>query len=95
MVLDRNMRQTSRYKRTLGTMACPGDASQRMKSPGKLGWKVCHIKEVRLGGRGPIREREITLLQSHFVAFLAPSNMFLVPLELGGLGELPYFNSGM
>jgi hypothetical protein len=54
-------------------------------------WKVCHRHKVALGGRGSVTQRPIAFLRAHFRHFLAPSNMFLVPLELGGLGELPHF----
>lgn len=81
MVTDREMAARSHYKCSRGKIA----------SPNVLGWKICHIQKVALRGRGPVKNREITHLQSHFRAFLAPSNMFLVPLVLSGLGELPHF----
>ena len=28
-------------------------------------------------------------LEEHFIKFLSPSNMFLIPKRLGGLGEIP------
>jgi hypothetical protein len=80
MVMDREMLARSRYKRSLGTEA---NANTR-------GWKVCHRRRVRLQGGGTVEHRDITDLQSHFRAFLTPSNMFLVPLVLAGLGELPH-----
>lgn len=81
MVVDRNMKARSRYR-------C---AKVSVPNPNKLGWKVCHIKKVGLGGRQSVKQRPIRELQSHFRNFLSPSNMFLVPLILGGLGELPQF----
>ncbi|HNC85082.1 MAG TPA: hypothetical protein PK999_18665, partial [Nitrospira sp.] len=61
------------------------------ETPNKLGWKVCHIEPVGLHGRASITERPILELQGHFRRLLSPSNMFLVPLILAGLGEIPHF----
>jgi hypothetical protein len=81
MVVDREMVARSRYR--CCTVGEPG--------PNTRGWKVCHKREVGLGGRHPFKHRPLNLLQAHFRDFLSPSNMFLVPLLLGGLGELPQF----
>lgn len=81
MVIDRETKARARYKCSKVTVA----------NPNILGWKVCHRRKVALLGRGTVKNRAITHLQSHFRSFLAPSNMFLVPLALGGLGELPHF----
>ena len=81
MVIDREMIARSRYKCSRVTVA----------NPNVLRWKVCHVRKVALRGRGPVKQRDITHLQSHFRDFLAPANMFLVPLALGRLGELPHF----
>ncbi|HXY78016.1 MAG TPA: hypothetical protein VEH47_04340 [Candidatus Acidoferrales bacterium] len=85
MVVDRDMKARSRYK----CIRVEGE------SPNFQGWKVCHRHPVGLGGKVSLCDREISDLQRHFVRFLAPSNMFLVPLELGGLGELPQFTKAI
>lgn len=81
MVVDGEMRARSLYK------CC------RVAGPNtnKLGWKVCHKRDVGLNGRTSIKDRPLHTLQSHFQRFLAPSNIFLVPLNLGGLGEVSHF----
>lgn len=56
--------------------------------PNKKGWKVSHIKEIGLGTRKPITELPIEDLKEHFINFLSPANMFLVPLQYGGLAEV-------
>lgn len=56
--------------------------------PNKKGWKVSHIKEIGLGTRKPITELPIAELKEHFINFLSPANMFLVPLQYGGLAEV-------
>ncbi len=81
MVVDREMVARSRYR--CSKVAVP--------NPNKLRWKVCHRRKVALRGRGPVNQRSIDHLQAHFRDFLSPSNMFLVPLTLAGLGELPHF----
>jgi hypothetical protein len=81
MVIDREMVARSRYK-------C---SRVKVTNPNIYRWKVCHRRPVVLAGRGTVKQRPLKLLQEHFKRFLSPSNMFLVPLELGGLGELPHF----
>lgn len=81
MVVDREMRARARYK------CCRISAT----SPNKLGWKVCHKRGVGLHGRTSLKQRPITDLYEHFRNFMSPSNIFLVPLFLGGLGEVPHF----
>ncbi len=56
-----------------------------------LGFKLCHIEEIGLNTRTPIEEIGITALEAHFIKMNNPKNMFLVPLELSGLGEVPDF----
>lgn len=60
-----------------------------------LGWKVCHKVPVGLRQRGSITEIPLEVLSKHFLAFIAPSNMFLVPKVLSGLGELPHLTEVM
>jgi hypothetical protein len=81
MVMDREMKARARYK------CCRSESS----TPNKRGWKVCHKRPVGLHGRTSLTERPITELCEHFRDFLSPSNIFLVPLLLGGLGEVPHF----
>jgi hypothetical protein len=44
-----------------------------------------------MNSRLPVEEISITSLETHFRRFISPSNMFLVPKILGGLGELTQF----
>ena len=52
----------------------------RKGGPNSLGWKVCHIEPVKLG-RGDLRTRDLNDIENHFLRFMAPSNMFLIPQE--------------
>ncbi len=54
-------------------------------------WKVCHIEEIGLNKRGDIEHIDINLLEKHFVNFLSPKNMFLIPKSIAGLGEVQEF----
>ena len=54
----------------------------------KLGWKLCHIDPVGLRSREPIEKIAIGTLKDQFRLLLKPSNMFLIPIEWSGLGEL-------
>lgn len=52
------------------------------------GWKLAHIRSIGLRSRGKIEDQSLDRLQCHFREFMAPSNMFLVPKEWAGIGEL-------
>ena len=53
------------------------------------GWKLAHIQPVGLNNRLSLCELPIELLREHFIRLMSPSNMFVVPLSLAGLGEMP------
>ncbi len=55
----------------------------------KSKWKLCHIEQVGLGRVKDIAVHPIEELDSHFRRLLTPRNMFVVPLDRSGLGELP------
>lgn len=79
MILGASERQRAVYK---------GIRSQ-IQNPNKLGWKICHKRPIGIRQRGSITQMPISLLEEHFRLFLSPSNMFVVPLPLSGLGEIP------
>ena len=51
------------------------------------GWKLCHVESVKVG-RGNVLKMPIGKLQEQFHRFMSPRNMFLIPLRLGGMGEV-------
>ena len=57
-------------------------------NPNDLGWKVAHIEAVGLRRRGKLDAMSIKDLESHFVRFLAPSNLFVVPTRWAGFSEI-------
>ena len=50
-------------------------------------WKLCHIEPVKVG-RGELSAMPIDRLEDQLRRFLKSSNMFVIPKELGGLGEI-------
>jgi hypothetical protein len=75
-------RKQARYSGTLEEMDAPNLY--------ELGFSVCHISQVGLR-RVPLSERTEVELVAHTLLFLSPVNMFVVPKEYEGLGELPEF----
>lgn len=75
-------RAQARYTGTVTTMDAP--------NLNELGYSVCHITHVGLR-RVPLEERTEVELVAHSLLFLSPVNMFVVPKEYAGLGELPEF----
>lgn len=82
MSLTAEERSCARFTGTAGTM----DA----KNLAELGYSICHITQVGLR-RVPLEERDEVELVAHSLLFLSPVNMFVVPKQYAGLGELPEF----
>lgn len=57
----------------------------------KFGLKLCHIRPVGINKRGKIEDMPIDDLKNHFMKLSFPSNMFTIPLSIGGLGEIDDF----
>lgn len=55
------------------------------------GWKVCHIEPVGFNTNKPIEELNINQIENHFRKYANPNNMFLLPKDLGPLGEIKLF----
>ena len=65
-----------------------GKYSTDPRSINKTGWKLCHIAPVSDRKRYKIETAPITWVEDHFVRFLSPRNMFVVPKKISGAGEL-------
>ena len=64
------------------------------KSLGSLclsNWKVCHIQPVGFNTNASIEDLEISDIKGHFRKYVNPNNMFLLPKEIGYLGEIDVF----
>jgi hypothetical protein len=79
MILKKEEKLVARKKCTLSK-------SQNLN---ELGWKVAHIEGVGLNESSPINYIHIETLKIHFRKLMSPENMFLIPLALEGLGEIP------
>lgn len=63
--------------------------SLKKHSLNELGWKLGHIDGVGLNDRKLITDQPIDTLKRHFQRLMSPTNMFLVPVVLEGLAEVP------
>ena len=54
-------------------------------------WKVCHIQPVGFNTNASIEDLEISDIENHFRKYVNPNNMFLLPKEIGYLGEIDVF----
>ena len=55
------------------------------------GWRVCHIEPVGFNSNKTIKELSIIEIKEHFKKYASPSNMFVLPKEIGDLGEIQIF----
>ena len=54
-------------------------------------WKVCHIKPVGFNTNTSIENIDISDIKEHFWRYVNPNNMFILPKEIGDLGEIDIF----
>lgn len=54
-------------------------------------WKLCHIQPVGFNTNTTIEDLEISDIEDHFRKYVNPNNMFLLPKEIGYLGEIDVF----
>ncbi|MFP6634026.1 MAG: hypothetical protein VCD16_15445 [Planctomycetota bacterium] len=78
MVLKKSEKKAATYR-------CAGGRDTMNSS----GWKLCHIEPVGLGRRGETAELPLDEIEDHFRKLMSPRNMFVVPKNRSGLGELP------
>ncbi len=57
----------------------------------KLGWKLCHKDRVGIGNNEDPKTMNIDTVIDRFKKLMKPSNFFIIPKKLGGLGELDEF----
>lgn len=81
LALKREERTSASYRGTLSAMDPP--------NLNTLGWRVCHVLDIGIRSRGAIEDLPFERLATHFRLFLHPRNLFVVPKQLGCLGELP------
>lgn len=54
-------------------------------------WKLCHIQPVGFNTNTNIEDLEISDIEDHFRKYVNPNNMFVLPKEIGYLGEIDVF----
>ena len=77
MILKASERAAAKFKCSLG----------RVVNPNAAGWKVSQ----GLASAGSVETTPEPRLREHFIRFISPRNMFVIPTSYAGLGELPEF----
>ena len=54
-------------------------------------WELCHIQPVGFNTHTSIEDLEISDIEDHFRKYVNPNNMFVLPKEIGYLGEIDVF----
>lgn len=56
-----------------------------------LDWKLCHIEPIGFNTNTAIMDLKISDIKNHFRNYVNPNNMFVLPKEIGYLGEIDVF----
>ena len=80
--LTKKEKEKAKYTKTLGKDAL-SDADTK--------WKLCHIEPVGMNSRKNIVDLDINDIKECFKRYSNPMNMFILPKEIGGLGEIQEF----
>ena len=56
----------------------------------RQGWKLAHIVGIGMRQRKRLQELPLDTLTSHFLRFMDPGNMFVVPLSMAGIAEVSH-----
>ena len=65
--------------------------SKAMGADSLRGWKVCHIDSVGFNTSKKLLDIDIDIIKDHFRRYANPNNMFILPKEIGYLGEVNVF----
>lgn len=74
----KEIKKKGQYTKPLGAFSLPD-------------WKVCHIEQVGFNTSKTIEELSIDEIKEHFKRFADPYNIFVLPKEIGDLGEIQIF----
>ena len=80
--LTKDDKTKAKYTKTLGKDAISDTDAK---------WKLCHIEPVGLNSRKNIEDLDINEIIKYFKRYANPMNMFILPKEIGGLGEIQEF----
>lgn len=80
--LTKEDRKKVKYTKILGKDAL---------SNAEVKWKLCHIEPVGLNSHKNIVDLDVNEIIKYFKRYANPMNMFILPKEIGGLGEIQEF----
>lgn len=80
--LTKEEKKKAKYTKTLGKDALSDTDTK---------WKLCHIEPVGMNSRKNIEDLDINEIIKYFKRYANPMNMFILPKEIGGLGEIQEF----
>ncbi|WP_028896190.1 hypothetical protein [Prevotella sp. HUN102] len=72
------IKEKAKYTKPLGCHSLPN-------------WKLCHIQPVGFNTNKSIENLDISEIKEHFRKYVNPNNMFVLPKEIGYLGEIDVF----
>lgn len=72
------IREKGEYTKPLGNFSLPE-------------WKLCHIEPIGFNTSKRLEDIDINDIKEHFKKYASPRNMFVLPKEIGDLGEIPIF----
>lgn len=74
----KDVQEKAKYTKPLGAFSLPE-------------WKLCHIEPIGFNTNKNIKELDIDDIKEHFMKYANPNNMFVLPKEIGDLGEISIF----
>lgn len=77
-IATKNLKEKAKYKKALGNNETTG-------------WTLCHKDAIGFNKKNKIEEMNIEDIEHHFFEYANPRNMFLLPRDIGFLGELKEF----
>ena len=77
-MVTKEIKEKAKYTKPLGSNALSD-------------WKLCHIQPVGFNTNTSIEDLEISDIEDHFRKYVNPNNMFVLPKEIGYLGEIDVF----
>ena len=73
-----DVKEKAKYTKPLGSYSLPE-------------WKLCHIEPIGFNTNKSIEELDVDSIKEHFMKYANPNNMFVLPKEIGDLGEISIF----
>ena len=73
-----DVKEKAKYTKPLGPYSLPE-------------WKLCHIEPIGFNTNKSIEDLDVDSIKEHFMKYANPNNMFVLPKEIGDLGEISIF----